>query len=162
MTQHLLATGTPVHAVELDPAFLPGLRHLAKQFPNLTSSPATFLKPTLPPSPPVAAHGSTAIFLTTSPRRSFITCSRLPTSSTKYTSLSRPKSRVASRPNQPRAITAIFPLSPSSTRVPNSSSRSLGTPSSRRRKWPPPSSRCACPANAQSSPSTTHLVSWIL
>ena len=35
MTQHLLATGAPVHAIELDPAFLPGLRHLAKQFPNL-------------------------------------------------------------------------------------------------------------------------------
>jgi 16S rRNA (adenine1518-N6/adenine1519-N6)-dimethyltransferase len=35
MTQHLLATGTPVHAIELDPAFLPSLRHLAKQFPAL-------------------------------------------------------------------------------------------------------------------------------
>ena len=35
MTQHLLATGAPVHAIELDPAFLPGLRHLAKQFPTL-------------------------------------------------------------------------------------------------------------------------------
>jgi len=35
MTQHLLATGAPVHAIELDPAFLPGLRHLAKQFPHL-------------------------------------------------------------------------------------------------------------------------------
>ena len=35
MTQHLLATGSPVHAIELDPAFLPGLRHLAKQFRNL-------------------------------------------------------------------------------------------------------------------------------
>lgn len=35
MTQHLLATGAPVHAIELDAAFLPGLRHLAKQFPNL-------------------------------------------------------------------------------------------------------------------------------
>jgi 16S rRNA (adenine1518-N6/adenine1519-N6)-dimethyltransferase len=35
MTQHLLATGSPVHAIEIDPAFLPGLRHLAKQFPNL-------------------------------------------------------------------------------------------------------------------------------
>jgi 16S rRNA (adenine1518-N6/adenine1519-N6)-dimethyltransferase len=35
MTQHLLATGAPVHAIEIDPAFFPGLRHLAKQFPNL-------------------------------------------------------------------------------------------------------------------------------
>jgi 16S rRNA (adenine1518-N6/adenine1519-N6)-dimethyltransferase len=35
MTQHLLATGAPVHAIELDAAFLPSLRHLAKQFPNL-------------------------------------------------------------------------------------------------------------------------------
>jgi 16S rRNA (adenine1518-N6/adenine1519-N6)-dimethyltransferase len=35
MTRHLLATGAPVHAIELDAAFLPGLRHLAKQFPNL-------------------------------------------------------------------------------------------------------------------------------
>jgi 16S rRNA (adenine1518-N6/adenine1519-N6)-dimethyltransferase len=35
MTQHLLATGSPVQAVELDPKFLPGLRHLAKQFPHL-------------------------------------------------------------------------------------------------------------------------------
>src|SRR5882762_5444925 len=44
MTQHLLATGTPVHAVELDPAFLPGLRHLAKQFPNLTIVPGDILE----------------------------------------------------------------------------------------------------------------------
>jgi 16S rRNA (adenine1518-N6/adenine1519-N6)-dimethyltransferase len=36
MTQHLVATGASVHAIELDAAFLPGLRHLAKQFPNLT------------------------------------------------------------------------------------------------------------------------------
>jgi 16S rRNA (adenine1518-N6/adenine1519-N6)-dimethyltransferase len=35
VTQHLLATGSPVQAVELDPKFLPGLRHLAKQFPHL-------------------------------------------------------------------------------------------------------------------------------
>ncbi len=36
MTQHLLANGTPVHAIEIDPAFIAGLRHLAKQFPHLT------------------------------------------------------------------------------------------------------------------------------
>jgi 16S rRNA (adenine1518-N6/adenine1519-N6)-dimethyltransferase len=44
MTQHLLATGAPVHAIELDPAFLPGLRHLAKQFPNLNVVPGDALK----------------------------------------------------------------------------------------------------------------------
>jgi 16S rRNA (adenine1518-N6/adenine1519-N6)-dimethyltransferase len=35
MTQHLLATGAPVHAIEIDPAFLRGLRHLGQKFPNL-------------------------------------------------------------------------------------------------------------------------------
>jgi len=44
MTQHLLATDAPVHAIELDPAFLPGLRHLAKQFPNLNVVPGDVLK----------------------------------------------------------------------------------------------------------------------
>jgi 16S rRNA (adenine1518-N6/adenine1519-N6)-dimethyltransferase len=44
MTQHLLATGAPVHAIELDSAFLPGLRHLAKQFPNLNVIPGDALK----------------------------------------------------------------------------------------------------------------------
>jgi 16S rRNA (adenine1518-N6/adenine1519-N6)-dimethyltransferase len=44
MTQHLLATGAAVHAIELDPAFLPGLRHLAKQFPNLNVVPGDILK----------------------------------------------------------------------------------------------------------------------
>jgi len=36
MTQHLLAAGAPVHAIEIDPGFLPGLHHLAKQFSNLS------------------------------------------------------------------------------------------------------------------------------
>src|SRR6267142_2407330 len=44
MTQHLLAAGAPVHAIEIDPAFLAGLRHLAKQFPNLTVVPGDILK----------------------------------------------------------------------------------------------------------------------
>jgi 16S rRNA (adenine1518-N6/adenine1519-N6)-dimethyltransferase len=44
MTQHLLATGSPVHAIELDLAFLPGLRHLAKQFPNLNVVPGDILE----------------------------------------------------------------------------------------------------------------------
>jgi 16S rRNA (adenine1518-N6/adenine1519-N6)-dimethyltransferase len=35
MTQHLLATGDPVHAIEIDPAFIGGLRHLGQKFPNL-------------------------------------------------------------------------------------------------------------------------------
>ena len=44
MTQHLLSTGAPVHAIELDSAFLPGLRHLADQFPNLNVVPGDVLK----------------------------------------------------------------------------------------------------------------------
>src|SRR5712692_3383096 len=44
MSQHLLATGAPVHAIEIDPAFLPGLRHLAKLFPSLTVVPGDILK----------------------------------------------------------------------------------------------------------------------
>src|SRR6266478_4872140 len=44
MPQHLLATGAPVHAIEIDPAFLPGLRRLAKLFPNLTVVPGDILK----------------------------------------------------------------------------------------------------------------------
>ena len=35
MSLHLLAAGAPVHAIELDPKFLPGLRHLAQQYPKL-------------------------------------------------------------------------------------------------------------------------------
>src|SRR6266852_7657561 len=44
MTQHLLASGAPVHAIEIDSAFIAGLRHLAKQFPNLTVVPGDILK----------------------------------------------------------------------------------------------------------------------
>ena len=44
LTQHLLATGAPVLAIEIDSAFLPGLRHLAQQFPNLTVVPADVLE----------------------------------------------------------------------------------------------------------------------
>ena len=36
MTEQLAASGAPVYAVELDPALLPGLRRMAKEFPNLT------------------------------------------------------------------------------------------------------------------------------
>jgi 16S rRNA (adenine1518-N6/adenine1519-N6)-dimethyltransferase len=35
MSHHLAATGDPVHAIEIDPKFIAGLRHLAQQFPNL-------------------------------------------------------------------------------------------------------------------------------
>src|SRR5713226_6892755 len=130
--------------------------------PVSPSSPATFSKPTSPPSLPAAASASTAIFPTTSPRRPFITCSTSPTSSTKSTWSSRTKSLFASPPSRARAITAIFPSSPSSTRAPNSSSKSPATLSIRRRKSLPRWSRSACPANAQSSPSAAHLTSWIL
>ena len=44
MTQHLLAAGAPVHAIEIDPAFLPGLRHVAQEFPNLNVVPGDILK----------------------------------------------------------------------------------------------------------------------
>src|SRR6266446_1453546 len=44
ITRHLLATGAPVHAIEIDPAFISGLRRLAKQFPNLTVVPADVLE----------------------------------------------------------------------------------------------------------------------
>jgi 16S rRNA (adenine1518-N6/adenine1519-N6)-dimethyltransferase len=44
MTEHLLAAGAPVHAIELDPKFIAGLRHLAKKFPNLTIVPGDILK----------------------------------------------------------------------------------------------------------------------
>jgi len=91
------------------------------------------------------------------------------------------QTEVCSSPRGPTGHARLrlsFRRHPSSTRVPNLSSKFLATRSSRRRKSPPPSSRSACPANAQSSPSapaprqpqarrrthpsTTHLVSWIL
>jgi len=44
ITQHLLSTAAPVHAIEIDPAFIAGLRRLAKQFPNLTVVPGDVLE----------------------------------------------------------------------------------------------------------------------
>jgi len=44
MTQHLLATGAPVHAIELDPSLIAGLRRLAQKFPNLSVVPGDVLK----------------------------------------------------------------------------------------------------------------------
>ncbi len=44
ITEHLLATGAPVHAIEIDQAFIAGLRRLAKQFPNLAVVPADVLE----------------------------------------------------------------------------------------------------------------------
>jgi 16S rRNA (adenine1518-N6/adenine1519-N6)-dimethyltransferase len=35
MTQHLLAAGTPVHAIEIDEIFISGLGRLSQKFPNL-------------------------------------------------------------------------------------------------------------------------------
>src|SRR5207249_8309832 len=36
MTRHLLASGSPVTAIELDPSLACSLRHMAEEFPNLT------------------------------------------------------------------------------------------------------------------------------
>jgi 16S rRNA (adenine1518-N6/adenine1519-N6)-dimethyltransferase len=44
MTEQLLATGAPVHAIELDPALVAGLRHLTQKFPNLTVIPGDILE----------------------------------------------------------------------------------------------------------------------
>src|SRR6266478_1545872 len=44
MTQQLLAAGASVHAIEIDPAFIAGLRRLAKQFPHLNVVPGDILK----------------------------------------------------------------------------------------------------------------------
>jgi len=44
LTQHLLTTGAPVHAIEIDPAFIAGLRRLAKQFTNLNVVPGDVLE----------------------------------------------------------------------------------------------------------------------
>lgn len=44
MSQHLLAGGDPVHAIEIDPKFIVGLRHLAKRFPNFDVVPGDILK----------------------------------------------------------------------------------------------------------------------
>jgi len=44
MTQHLLAAGAPVHAIEIDTTFAAGLRHLAQKFSNLTVIPGDILE----------------------------------------------------------------------------------------------------------------------
>ena len=44
MTEHLVAHGAPVHAIELDPALIAGLRRLAQKFPNLTIVPGDILE----------------------------------------------------------------------------------------------------------------------
>jgi len=44
MTQHLVAVGNPVYAVEVDPKLIAGLQRLAKKFPNLTVVPGDILK----------------------------------------------------------------------------------------------------------------------
>jgi 16S rRNA (adenine1518-N6/adenine1519-N6)-dimethyltransferase len=44
MTEHLLSTGAPVYAIELDPRLTMGLQRLAKKFPNLTVVPGDILE----------------------------------------------------------------------------------------------------------------------
>ena len=44
MTEHLLAAGAPVHAIELDPSLIAALRQLAKKFPNLNVTPGDILE----------------------------------------------------------------------------------------------------------------------
>jgi 16S rRNA (adenine1518-N6/adenine1519-N6)-dimethyltransferase len=44
MTQHLLATGSAVYAIEIDPGLISGLRRLAQKFPNLVVVPGDILK----------------------------------------------------------------------------------------------------------------------
>src|SRR5438552_3036911 len=124
MTQHLLAAGAPVHAIEIDPMFIAGLRHLAQEFSNLTVIPGDILEADLAA---IASGGRIRLY--------------------------------ASLRDRVHVITATFPSSPSSTRVPNLSSKFLGKHSRRHRKSPRPSSPSACPANAQSCPSATYLVS---
>jgi 16S rRNA (adenine1518-N6/adenine1519-N6)-dimethyltransferase len=44
MTEHLAATGAPVHAIELDSSLARKLQHLTQQFPNLTVIPGDVLQ----------------------------------------------------------------------------------------------------------------------
>ena len=44
MTEHLVAAGAPVHAIELDPTLIAGLRRLAKKFSNLNVIPGDILE----------------------------------------------------------------------------------------------------------------------
>jgi 16S rRNA (adenine1518-N6/adenine1519-N6)-dimethyltransferase len=44
MTEHLAATGAPVHAIELDTSLARKLQHLTKQYPNLTVVPGDVLQ----------------------------------------------------------------------------------------------------------------------
>jgi 16S rRNA (adenine1518-N6/adenine1519-N6)-dimethyltransferase len=44
MTEHLVLTGTPVHAIELDPQLATSLKRLAKRFPNLETISADILE----------------------------------------------------------------------------------------------------------------------
>ncbi len=44
MTEHLVAAGAPVHAIELDPSLITGLRRLANNHPNLNVIPGDILE----------------------------------------------------------------------------------------------------------------------
>ena len=67
MTQHLLATGAPVHAIEIDPAFFPGLRSLAQKFPNLAVVSGDILKAdlaTIASGRPIRVYGNLPYYIT--------------------------------------------------------------------------------------------------
>jgi 16S rRNA (adenine1518-N6/adenine1519-N6)-dimethyltransferase len=44
MTEHLVSTGAPVYAIELDPPLITGLQHLAQKFSNLRVLPGDILE----------------------------------------------------------------------------------------------------------------------
>jgi 16S rRNA (adenine1518-N6/adenine1519-N6)-dimethyltransferase len=44
MTEHLVSTGAPVYAIELDPPLIAGLQRLAQKFPNLKVVPGDILE----------------------------------------------------------------------------------------------------------------------
>lgn len=67
MTRHLLATGGPVYAIEIDAPLIAGLRRLAQDFPNLTVVPGDILKTdiaALAAGRRVRVYGSLPYFIT--------------------------------------------------------------------------------------------------
>jgi len=106
MTPYLLATGAPVHAIEIDPAFPgPASAHHSKQFPNLNVViPGDILEADIVAiSRPGVAFASTAIFPTTSPSPILHHLFTFADFIDESTSSSRPKSRSASPRNPARA-----------------------------------------------------------
>jgi len=74
MTEHLAATGAPVHAIELDASLARKLQQLTQQFPTSPWFLATSCKPTFPRLPPGAACAFTVTCLTTLLRQFCIIC----------------------------------------------------------------------------------------